>query len=251
MADTNRGLGAETYRASDIADYFDSLEFDGTYALAIRDLPETVARHVTGSKALDFACGCGRSTRHLKTLGFDTVGADVSPAMLKNARLHDPQGRYVLVGDGDLSNLDGRSFDLILSAFPLSSMTSRDGIAKILSALRLLLAPQGRMILIEANHWLYHHEWVSFTPAAFPQNINAQSGDPVPIHFRGFPDQAVVDTIWKDEDYRHCFQAAGLECIEVQRPLAHDDDPGPWMSERDIPPWVIYVLSDAGAVRRG
>jgi trans-aconitate methyltransferase len=57
---------------------------------------------VTGGKALDFACGCGRSTRFLKTLGFGTTGVDMSAAMLANARRRDPGGNYLQVDDGDL-----------------------------------------------------------------------------------------------------------------------------------------------------
>ena len=249
LADPEKGLGAETYTDSDMADFFDRLEFDGTYELAVRDLPGIIEKHVIGRSALDFACGCGRSTRHLKSLGFSAIGADVSPAMLKNARRRDPRGVYHLVGDGELDALDGHHFDLILSAFPMSSMTSLTGIAGILAGLRPFLSKRGRMILIEANHLLYRHEWVSFTPAAFPQNAEADSGDPVPIHFRGFPEKAVVDTLWKDEDYRQSFAAAGLVCLDVQRPLVDEEDPRPWMSERDIPPWVIYVLADAAGTR--
>lgn len=246
MAEPEKGLGAETYSGTALAEFYDSLEFDGTYALAVRDLPDTLSKHVTGSKALDFACGCGRSTRHLKTLGFETVGADVSEAMLKYARRRDADGSYFLIGDGDLAALEGHSFNLIFSAFPLSSMTSTKGITKILAALRPLLAPAGRMILVEANTLLYHHDWVSFTTAEFPQNANADSGHPVQVHFRDFPDEAVVDTLWKDEDYRQCFAAAGLRCLETQYPLAERNDPRPWISERDVPPWVIYILAAKG-----
>ncbi|MCP4318888.1 MAG: class I SAM-dependent methyltransferase [Hyphomicrobiales bacterium] len=244
-------LGANTYGATDITDFYDCMEeYQGTYKLAVHDLPDIIARHVTGTAALDFACGCGRSTRFVMRLGFDVVGADVSEAMLTNARRRDPEGKYFLVGDGDLGSLKGSAFNLILSAFPLSNMTTRTGIAKILTEQKTLLAPDGRLILIEANPILYHHEWVSFTTAAFPENVDAKSGDPVPVHYRGRMDKPVVDILWTDEDYRHCFKSADLRCLDVQRPLAAEDDPGPWFSEREIAPWVIYVLEATRADKR-
>lgn len=51
------------------------LEYPGTYYLAFRDIPAIVAEHVQGKTALDFGCGTGRSTRFLRQLGFDVVGA--------------------------------------------------------------------------------------------------------------------------------------------------------------------------------
>jgi hypothetical protein len=63
-------------------------------------------------------------------------------------------------------------------------------------------------------------------------------------------DEPVFDTLWTDQDYRESFEAAGLERLETHRPLAHDGDPEPWISERKIPPWVIYVLSALPQGRR-
>jgi SAM-dependent methyltransferase len=236
-------VGANPYSDTDLADYYSGLDYIGTFQLAVRDLPDIIARQVEGSTALDFACGGGRSTRFLKALGFDTIGADISQRMLANAMRRDPEGVYLLVGDGDLSSLAGSSFNLILSAFPFSATTTQDKVRAILSELRNLLAPEGRLVVIEATDALYRHEWLSFSTSAYPENAAAKSGDPVPIVFRDRMDQPVFDILWTDEDYRRSFEAVGLRPLEVHRPLARDDDPDPWVSEREIPPWVIYVLS--------
>ena len=70
------------------------LGFPGTYGLAFRDLPALFARQVSGRRALDFGCGTGRSTRFLRGLGLEAIGADVSPPMLERARQLDPAGDY-------------------------------------------------------------------------------------------------------------------------------------------------------------
>ena len=80
-------------------------------------MPDIVARHVQGRSAR----GAGRSTRLLKALGFQAIGVDVSESKLAEAQRRDPDGTYILVGDGDLDRLAGASFDLILSAFPLGN----------------------------------------------------------------------------------------------------------------------------------
>ena len=62
------------------------------------------------------------------------------------------------------------------------------------------------------------------------------------------PDRRPVeDSFWTDADYRTTFAAAGLEVMEVHRPMGNDADPFQWVSERDVSPWAIYV---AGSPRR-
>ncbi len=96
------------------ADAYAKLEFPGTYYLAYRDLPAVIGEHVQGTKALDFGCGTGRSTRFLRKLGFDSVvGVDIAEQMVVQARERDPQGEYRLVPDGDLSELAAGTYDLV------------------------------------------------------------------------------------------------------------------------------------------
>jgi hypothetical protein len=59
----------------------------------------------------------------------------------------------------------------------------------------------------------------------------------------------VEDILWTDDDYRAVFQEAALVPVAVHRPLATAADPGPWVSETSIPPWVIYVLARDAARR--
>ncbi len=96
-----------SYEDDAYAAAYAKLEFPGTYYLAFRDLPEILARHVAGKKALDFGCGTGRSTRFLRKLGFDAVGVDISEEMVRRARKIDPEGDYRLVADGELRELAG------------------------------------------------------------------------------------------------------------------------------------------------
>jgi trans-aconitate methyltransferase len=73
------------YDDDERADAYSRLEFPGTYYLAFRDLPAIFSKHVTGTRALDFGCGTGRSTRFLKTRGFDAIAVDISVPMLAKA----------------------------------------------------------------------------------------------------------------------------------------------------------------------
>jgi SAM-dependent methyltransferase len=87
------------YEDEERARAYATLQFPGTYYLAFRDLPALIRHYNHGSHALDFGCGTGRSTRFLRNLGLNVIGADISQAMLDQARTLDPSGEYHLFRD--------------------------------------------------------------------------------------------------------------------------------------------------------
>jgi ubiquinone/menaquinone biosynthesis C-methylase UbiE len=98
------------------------LEFPATYYLAFRDIPRLLAKHVAGTRALDFGCGAGRSSRFLRDQGFDVIGVDISEAMLAEAAARDPQGTYLRLTNNDFGPLGSRRFDLIFAAFTFDNI---------------------------------------------------------------------------------------------------------------------------------
>jgi len=230
------------YADSNRADAYATLEFANTYYLAYRDLPAILAKHVTGTRALDFGCGTGRSTRLLRKLGFDVTGVDVSEDMLRIARGIDPLGDYRLVPGDNFSELEVGTFDLVLSAFTFDNIPGALKV-RIFRDLGRLLTPSGAIASIVSSPEIYTHEWASFTTKNFPENASARSGDVVRIivtdHRDGRP---VEDILWTDESYQDVYKEASLQAIQVLKPLAKGDEPYPWVNETKIPPWVIYVL---------
>jgi ubiquinone/menaquinone biosynthesis C-methylase UbiE len=242
MVDEFRNVYDDARRASAYA----TLDFPGTYALAFRDLPQAFARHVAGQGALDFGCGAGRSTRFLRGLGFNVTGVDISQPMLEQARALDPCGDYRLVGHGDLSSLQGSTFDVILSAFTFDNIATRGQKETALAALKRALAANGRMVNVVSSPAIYVHEWASFTTKDFPSNRQARSGDRVYIVMVDVPDRRPVeDVLCTDDDYADLYRHAGLSVVEVLRPLAQGSEPIRWKSETTVAPWVIYVLAAA------
>ncbi|GEM_PF-249107 len=229
------------------ADAYASLEFAATYGLAFRDLPDLLARHVTGRRALDFGCGAGRSTRFLQRLGYETVGVDIAEEMLDRARLRDPDGRYHRIPDTGPEELVEAPFDLILSAFAFDNIPTFARKVEILTALGRHLAPTGRLVNLVSSSDIYRHEWVSFSTNDFPENRTARSGDRVHIVMLDVEDRRPVeDVYWTEEDYERVHGAAGLVPLEVHRPLGLPSDGVPWKTETTISPWAIHVLAPAG-----
>jgi len=234
---------SNTYDDAARAAAYSTLEFPGTYYLAYRDLPEVIARHVTGREALDFGCGTGRSTRFLKSLGFSAAGLDISQNMIQLATKADPGGTYHLVRSGDFRVVESKRFDLILSAFAFDNIPDVTTRRHLLHGLRGLLAAEGRLVLLGSTSDIYLHEWASFTTKAFPQNRRARSGDQVQIVMKDVVDsRPVTDVLWQHEDYLKLYAAAGIDLVEHHTPIGRSDEPYPWISETSIAPWFIDVL---------
>jgi SAM-dependent methyltransferase len=225
------------------AESYADLEFPGTYWLAYRDIPALVQAHVLGGRALDFGCGTGRSTRFLRDLGFDVVGVDIAESMLVRAREKDPEGDYRLVPDGALPGLDAGSFDLILSVFTFDNIPVLEQKVALLTELRRLLAPGGRIVNLVSSPLIYRNEWASFSTRDFPENRDARDGDTVRIIMLDVADsRPVEDVVCTGEAYSEAFRQAGLTPAQVHRPLGRPDEPFEWVSEIEVSPWVIYVL---------
>jgi SAM-dependent methyltransferase len=228
------------------AEAYAALEFPGTYYLAYRDLPTIICEHVQGTRAFDFGCGAGRSTRFLRKLGFDAVGADISEHMLARARERDPEGEYRLLPDGDLGGFPTATYDLVLSAFTFDNIATLEKKITLLNSLKRLLRRGGRIVSLVSAPEIYVNEWTSFSTKDFPENRAARSGDKVLIVMLDVDDRRPVeDILCTDADYHEAYERAGLAVIQTCRPLAKPTEAFSWVSETTIAPWVIYVLGVA------
>ena len=235
------------YDDADRARAYAKLEFPGTYYLAFRDIPALLRKHVRGTRALDFGCGTGRSTRFLRDLAFEAVGVDVSELMLEQARGRDPHGDYRLVADGTLAAFATGTLDLVFAAFTFDNIpTDRQKTSALRELRRLLVTPGGRLVVVVSSPAIYCHEWASFSTRDYPDNRGARDGDAVRIVMLDVPDRRpVVDVLCSDTRYRELFEAAGLCVVDTVRPLATGAEPVEWVSETRIPPWTLYVLGAA------
>ena len=232
-----------TYQSVAYAGDYAKLDFSNTYHLAFRDLPAIYSAHVKGNTALDFGCGAGRSTRFLRGLGFETIGVDISPEMVAKRHEIDPQGDYRLIPGDDMSGLPHASFSLIQSAFTFDNIPGLDNKVRLFRDLRGLLQPDGILANIVSSPEIYVNEWASFSTRDFPENRSAKPGDTVRTITTEFDDPTpCVDIFWPHESYLDVYSRAGLEIVEMRKPLANGDEPYRWVSETRIAPWVIYVL---------
>lgn len=68
-----------------------------------------------GGPVADVGCGPGHFTAHLRTLGVDAFGIDLSPGMIDIARRDHPELRFEVGSMTDLSLADGETAGLLVS----------------------------------------------------------------------------------------------------------------------------------------
>jgi SAM-dependent methyltransferase len=238
------GAFSNVYANEERARAYATLEFPGSYYLAFRDLPALIRKYGIETRALDFGCGTGRSTRFLRNLGLDVIGVDISQPMLDQARTIDPAGDYRLVRDGvAFDDFAPETFGVILAAFTFDNLGNDAAKVAAFSRLRRVLDPNGALFLVVSSAAIYVNEWASFTTKDFPENRDACDGDRVRIVMLDVPDRRPVeDVLCTDANYRRLFEIADLQLREMLSPLATGDESTPWVSERTISPWAIYVL---------
>lgn len=231
------------YEDAERAESYAKLDYPGTYYLAFRDIPGLLEKHVSGKTALDFGCGAGRSTRFLKNLGFEAVGADISANMIKIAKESDPETRYVLLSSDSFDMFEDTTFDLVFSAFTFDNIPTWEKKTAIFRDMRRILKQDGRIINLVSSPEIYLNEWVSFTTKDYPENREAKTGDKVRIVMTDVPDRRPVeDIVWMESDYHELYHRSGLEITETHKPLGRPEEPIDWVSEMQIAPWTIYVL---------
>ncbi|HSK08770.1 MAG TPA: class I SAM-dependent methyltransferase [Vicinamibacterales bacterium] len=175
------------YEDRDRARAYAELEFPGTYYLAFRDIPGLLAKHVTGTSALDFGCGAGRSSRFLRKEGFDVIGVDISEAMLAETSARDPRGTYLRLTNDDFGPLGARRFDLIFAAFTFDNIPGRERRTRLVAELASRLTTTGRLVILASSPENYVNEGLSSSTRDFPENRNAKSGDVVRVVISGDP----------------------------------------------------------------
>jgi hypothetical protein len=153
----------------------------------------------------------------------------ISQRRCSRRRRRDPTGAYRLVEAGVVHAVADAPFDLIFAAFTFDNIPTDAEKAGSLAALRGLLAPGGRLMVVVSSPQIYAHEWASFSTRDFPENSRARDGDPVRIVMLDVPDRRPMeDVVCSDGRYR---------------------DPIRWVSETTIAPWCIYVLAAAGSTQ--
>jgi ubiquinone/menaquinone biosynthesis C-methylase UbiE len=98
-------------------------------------------RLLDGGSLLDLGCGTGLFIEHYHKSGNDAVGLDISPGMVRMARLRCPESEFI-VGTADILPFDDESFDHVASLLAFTYL--KDPEAMLKESYRIL-KPGGRI----------------------------------------------------------------------------------------------------------
>jgi ubiquinone/menaquinone biosynthesis C-methylase UbiE len=97
--------------------------------------------------ALDAACGTGRHTAYLASLGHKVIGVDTSPEMLARARERVPEGEFYEADLHDVPLTDD-SVDVVVCALVLSHLPD---LAPPLTEFVRVLRPNGHLVISDSR----------------------------------------------------------------------------------------------------
>lgn len=115
------------------------------------DIEQPVVREILDSLpvgvALDAACGTGRHTAYLASLGHKVIGVDTSPEMLARARDKVPEGAFY---EADLHDvpLPDESVDLLVCAIALSHVAD---LGRALAEFVRVLRQNGHLVISDSR----------------------------------------------------------------------------------------------------
>lgn len=112
---------------------------------------KSVIRKFSPGHALDAACGTGRYSEFLNSLGYKVTGVDFSPAMLLQARKFRNKQINFIQGNLTKMPLKDASVDLAVCALTLTHLHNID---KALSELCRVVRSGGHIVISDIHPWL-------------------------------------------------------------------------------------------------
>ena len=115
------------------------------YDQAVFALFAQLVRVSGGGSVIDVGCGSGRITGHLRDLGLDVSGVDLSPAMVELARAEHPDLRFEVGSMTDLALADASVAGLV-AWYSIIHIPDHE-LDSVLAGFRRVLRPGGSMLL--------------------------------------------------------------------------------------------------------
>jgi len=226
-----------TYEA--MAPVYDDFTAHHEYEAWLTDLLKVLGRNgLTGKRLLDVGCGTGKSFIPMLAWGWDTIGCDISPAMLELAR--EKAGDGVQLAVADMRELPRfGEFDLVWALDDaVNYLLSIDELVQALEGMRENLAPTGLLLFdvnaLPAYRTFFAEEvvverggrrlvWHGLAdPDVAPGSIcesrlEVAPGDPAAEDPEAgqLPSLTHRQRHFPEADVLEAFERAGLECLDV------------------------------------
>jgi SAM-dependent methyltransferase len=141
-----------------------------------------------GERVLDYGCGGGAFATELDIAGAEVVGVDVSTEALRRARAARPNLDLREIAPDDPLPFEDAEFDAVWAGDVLTHVLD---LAVVLSELRRVLRPEGRLLVTARNH----SRW-SMLGIALSRRRFAAHFDPRSQQIRFFTMPTLRDLLW-------------------------------------------------------
>ncbi|WP_043634629.1 class I SAM-dependent DNA methyltransferase [Nonomuraea candida] len=131
--------------AASYADHVRDLLDRTPYERAFLGLFADMVRATGGGPVADVGCGSGRIAAHLRALGVDAFGIDLSPEMVEVARREHPGTRFEVGSMTDLEPADASLAGLV--AWYSVIHVPDDALGRVFAHFRRVLRPGGPLLL--------------------------------------------------------------------------------------------------------
>ena len=193
-----------------------------------------------GLKLLDYGCGDGKVARFFAQRGAHVTGVDVSAEMIAKARAQELEdAAYCVIEPNQPLPFAPHAFDAIVVNFVLCTMASKKEMRTILTALKDVLKPTGKLLVLNAN-W-EEANGKRFASCELVHIENPKSGDAVDVILKGKTSIHVTDYYWTADDYRQVLEKSGFAVKRILTPKANAEDDR-WMDERTCAPFVLIEV---------
>jgi SAM-dependent methyltransferase len=214
---------------------YDVFTHDYDHELWLSRIVELAEAHgLHGRRALDVACGTGKSVVPLLARGFEVVGCDLSESMLAHA--HDRLRGAAELHVADMRELpdDLGEFDLVTCLDDaLNYLHDETDLISSFASVRALLAPAGVYVFDVNTLLAYQVAYASdmideIDGTLFCWHGEAEDATEADVHYRARLDAfRPADREWarttirhvqrhfSDETVRACLREAGLRCLDL------------------------------------
>ena len=229
-----------------LAPYYDDFTAGYAYERWIDAIEQrSAALGLRGKRALDLACGTGKSTAPLLARGYSVLACDISPGMITEAQRRHPEhaDRFLLADMRELPALG--EFDLVLCLDDaVNYLLSPEELEATFSRVARVLAPAGIFAFDVNSLRTYRTTFSADTVREGEGVLLAWKGESEPTFARGEVGAATVEIfvsrengLWERMSMRHvqrhhppntirsALSSAGLECVVAgQHAGAHLED---------------------------
>lgn len=230
-----------------------------SYFLRLRDLEDLLNKYkpdyvnsIADLKSLDYGCGTGRPTRHLKQIGIkNVIGCDINETMIKQSRIADPTGEYIKLdlpeiresSDQRLLPFDNEQFDYVQSCMVIFETGSEAILQNMLNESSRVLRRGGLFFLIKSPKQLYssklNHKW-KFFDQHFPENADIKNGSAIRLGFFGMIFNAFY---WENDFLVECCKKANLKHILTHDVLGDEEKDGiEWLDEKTVATYIVMIF---------